>query len=177
MLSIKHILVATLASIVLPSALAVQPPEAPGSRSFSCSINGRWCVESKSQEVGIRVFERTTGKNTLAWSAPLKAQGWITVTNDGACVIDFVSRNLIEPDITPSNPAIAVVCKDSAPYILPINKFIADFATLPRIERYRRFAETFGLDNDDHLTVRTVEGRTFIIDPRSGHLISGSWIH
>jgi len=182
MRSIGHILIAALAVVMSGSAVADAPPEPPGLHRPSCSLNGRWCVEPTSQktdderQAGVRVFKRAAGKSVPAWLAPLAIRGRPTVTNDGACVIDFASgSNLIALDATSSDPAFTLVCRGSAPRVLSMDKFIVNFAALPRTTSHRRWAESFGLDEHDHWVVRTVEGRTFVIDPHDGHLVSGSW--
>jgi hypothetical protein len=184
MRSIGHILIAALALIACRSAVADAPPEPPGLHRPSCSLNGRWCVESTSRtadddrQAGVRVFKRAADKGVSAWLAPLEIRGRPTVTNDGACVIDFASgSNLITLDATPSDPAFTIVCKGSATRVLSMDKFIVDFAALPRTTSHRRWAESLGLDEHDRLIVRTVEGRAFAIDPHDGRLISGSWAH
>ena len=184
MRSIGPILVAALAFIMCRNAVADAPPEPPGLRRPSCSLNGRWCVESASQkagdeqQAGVRVFKRAAGKSVSAWLAPLEIRGRPTVTNDGACVIDFASgSNLIALDATPSDPAFTIVCEGGALRVLSMDKFIVDFAALPRTTSHRRWAESLGLDEHDRLVVRTVEGRAFAIDPHNGRLISGSWAH
>ena len=184
MRSIGHILVAAFTIIMCRGAVADAPPEPPGLHRPSCSLNGRWCVEPTSQktnderQAGVRVFKRAAGKSVAAWLAPLEIRGRPTVTNDGACVIDFASgSNLIALDAAPSDPAFTIVCKGGATRVLSTDKFIVDFAALPRTTSHRRWAESLGLDEHDHLVVRTVEGRTFAIDPHDGRLISGSWAH
>jgi hypothetical protein len=181
--SFGPILAAALAFILGRNALADAPPAPLGLRP-SCSLNGRWCVESASQTAGdereaaVRVFKCAAGKSVLAWIAPLEIRGRPTVTNDGACVIDFASgSNLIALDTRPSDPAFTVVCKGGVLHVLSIEKFIEDFTALPRTTSHRRWAESLGLDDHDRLVVRTVQGRAFAIDPHDGRLISGSWAH
>lgn len=99
------------------------------------------------------------------------------MTNDGACVVVVSVSNLLALNATPSDPAFTIVCKDGASNVLSIGKFIADFHALPHTVSHLRWAETYGLDQQDHLSVRTVEGRSFVIDPHNGQLISGSWVH
>src|SRR5690349_272764 len=131
MRSIGHVLVAAIAFMMCGSAVADAPPEPPGQRRPSCSLNGRWCVEPASQkagdkgQAGVRVFKRAAGKSDSAWLAPLDVRGRPTVTNDGACVVDYSSwSNLIALDAKPSDPAFAVVCRGGAARVFSLDKFI-----------------------------------------------------
>ena len=100
------------------------------------------------------------------------------MTDDGACVIDLATgSNLIPLEKKPDDAAFAFYCKGSAARVLPLNRLIVDFNSLPRSTSYRIWAESFGLDDHDHLVVHTAEGRDFLIDPRDGTLIQGAYAH
>lgn len=167
------------------AVVADTPPEPEAPAHHVCSLNGRWCVErqpgssSRTQAETVRVIEcGSEKKGTTSWSTSFRVIGSLAVTNDGACVIDLAtSSNLLPLDQKPDAPAFAFHCKGSAARVLSLKQFIADFESLPRSVSHRVWAESFGLDERDRLVVNTKEGRAFLIDPRTGKLIQGTFAH
>jgi hypothetical protein len=164
--------------------VADAPLEPPTALHHTCSLNGRWCLEGQADPVtrgvwSIRVFERrTAGHSRLDRVVSIQVVGSPAVTNDGACVIDFATgSNLIALDRTPNDPAFTFYCKGSPAKTLSLSKFITNFEALPLSTSHRIWAESFGLDENDHLVVRTAEGRDYVIDPHTGDLVHGYYAH
>jgi hypothetical protein len=93
-------------------------------------------------------------------------------------VIDLAtSSNLLPLEKKPDDPAFVFHCKGSTARVLSLRQFIADFESLPRSITHRVWAESFGLDERDRLVVNTKEGRAFLVNPRTGKLIQGTFAH
>jgi hypothetical protein len=192
-------LIALIVVLTSGAAMADAPPEPADGPRRACSLNGHWCVvEQRAAPAGqggqsgsVRVYERGSSVHgasdsppgtlplpRLQWSSPIHIIGSLAVTNDGACVIDLATgSNLIPLDKKPDDLAFAFYCRGSVPRVLSLRKFIVDFETLPRATSHRIWAESFGLDEHDHLVVHTAEGRDFLIDPHDGALIQGAYAH
>jgi hypothetical protein len=167
------------------SVVADTPPEPNTAAPRACSLNGRWCVErqagpsDRGQAETVRVVEcGSEKKGVTSWSTTVRVIGSLAVTNDGACMIDLATgSNLLPLEKKPDDPAFAIYCKASPVRVLPLRKFIVDFESLPRSTSHRVWAESFGLDEHDRLIVNTKEKRAFLIDPRSGKLLQGTYAH
>jgi hypothetical protein len=128
------------------------------------------------QDGMVRVFKR--GSPASEWIAPIHISGSPAVTNDGACVVDLATgSNLISLDKKPDDLAFAFYCRKGEIRVLSLKKFIVDFESLPRSTSHRIWAESFGLDEHDHLVVHTAEGHAFLIDPHDVTLLQGVYAH
>lgn len=201
MLKVCPILIALILVLTSGVATADAPPEPSDGPRRACSLNGHWCVvEERAAPAGqgqpgtIRVYERRSSAHGASdsppatspagtsprpqWSAPIHIIGSLAITNDGACVIDLATgSNLIPLDKKPDDLAFVFYCRGSAPRVLPLRKLIVNFDALPRATSHRIWAESFGLDEHDHLVVHTAEGHDFLIDPHDGTLIHGAYAH
>lgn len=176
----RPFLILVLAILAADAVRADAPPAPPAAQPRHCSLNGRWCLEpSASQSKELRIVERAThARSGSGWTLPAPVIGWPAVTNDGLCVIDAAtSSNLIPADKSPADPAFVFHCKGRPAVVLSLDKFIVDFRALPNSTSHRVWAESFGLDKHDRLSVRTAEGRDFLIDPHDVKLIKGTYAH
>jgi hypothetical protein len=174
-------LIAVVVVLAVQSATADAPPESLTGPQRACSLNGRWCVEKGAvrdveQSGKVRVFKR--GSAASAWFAPIHILGTPAVTNDGACVVDLVTGSQLIPlGKTPDDLAFAFYCRNGERRVLALNKFIVNFDALPLSTSNRVWAQSFGLDENDHLVVHTAEGRDFLIDPHDSTLLQGAYAH
>ena len=178
-----YVLAGVIAVLVGRVALADAPPE-PDMPRHACSLNSHWCVERVDPPalggVGtVRIFKHDPrSRGASEWSAPARIVGALAITNDGLCVIDLATgSNVIPLDKKPDDAAFAFYCKGSAVRVLPLRRFIVNFDALPLSTAHRVWAESFGLDEHDHLVVNTAEGRAFLIDPHDGTLLKGAYVN
>jgi hypothetical protein len=166
------------------SGRADAPPLPPGTPQHSCSLNGRWCLELQANPPAVdartlvRVVERgQAGGGHERWSRSIRILGWPAITNDGRCIVDFATKgDSLAMDETSDTTAFAIYCQDGGERAFRVGQFIADFAALPLSTSHRVWASRLGVDAKGHVTLRTPEGRNFVIDPRTGQLLEGALI-
>jgi hypothetical protein len=80
--------------------------------------------------------------------------------------------NLVQPDAGPDTTMFTFFRPGHPPVRVKLGEMIRDVAALPRTVSHRRWARTFGYDQDGRFHVRTIENRHIIFDPRTGHPIA-----